>query len=1025
MRLADDDRGRVPFAVIGVLMLLGSTAFATTVGGPGPVRENRSVDRAVERVEANAAAALRGAVREAAREAAREPVTRPANTSFGRVIDPNSPFSDALRVRIYLAARERLRQVRYRHGDVVAGASLPSTPTPAALREAKRRVGIETVENGTALAVRVRGVNYTATRDGRRVATRTRTVELTVATPVLTLHDRTREFERRLDRDPIAGPGVGRRLTARLYPVVWARAYAQRAGVPIENVLPNRHVSVSTNGAVLSTQRAVFGRSDPDGVRGTRRALAHLAVRDLAGPVGPPDDRWTRRVLTAPNGPPERSTAVPSFEVGGAPGPDRRFTVGVNRSADAALGRVLTGEANRSLVESIRAGYRVTGRLRTAKRLVSSEPRPDPVEPDDGLDLTDRRLSTSVRVRNASAPTPPVGAGERRVVTHEREVRVERQVTWVWEDGNETERTHGSWSSTYRVAVSVTVEPDRRVPVPNRTVRPAFERGGPLNGPNLADTPRRVRSRLVTRLGGPDAVAGHVALDRLETRQVRVVGNRPDDLRRWIYTDLGNLRERLRNASVTVGGGRLATGRAAPMATLAERLRRNRSALVGVPETYHGAAERARTAARAAYLDAVLAALDRRAAARRERAERLDAVLADAGAGSGDRVLRTLRVARRPVVSARERPLHGPSAPVRPVPDASPAYLTLAEVERARVDAVPRGESYHPLVARNRNLFTAPYDDAADRVVDAAASDRVDLRTAGSTLVAAGAVPTHRADDRLVERRRRLDRATRRALAPVEDRATLVVRRHTALGAATARTAVREALARWDGSGRRALAATNGSLAVAVTDEATERLRDPNATFEDRLETRLRLAIGEEIRRDGTAVNEDLVEGVGVAVREIAKQALYERVRRRAPDAVETARKRWVDDVFGGVLAGLPMAPVPGYWYATTNVWTVRVRGAYARFAVRTRRGVPGETLRYVRDGSTVRLDVDGDGGGETLGYDERVAFETNTTVVVAVPPNGGVGDVDGNADERSSGWPRPACLGPTVTCPRRSRRSE
>lgn len=1021
MRLAEDDRGRVPFAVIGVLLLLGSTAFATTLGDGGPVRVDRSADRAVDRVEANAAAALRGAVRDAARDAAREPVTRPANTSFGRVIAPDTPFRDALRIRIYLAARERLRRVRYRHGDVAARASLPPTPTPAALEEAKRRVRIEPVRNGTALAVRIAGVNYTATRGGRTVAARTKTAELTVATPVLALHDRTRAFERRLDRGPLAGPGLGRRLTARLYPLVWARAYAQRFGVPVENVLANRHVAASANGAVLSTQRAVFGRSDPDGRRATRRAFGHLALRDLATPLGPASDRWTSRVLVAPNGPPDRSAAIPRFDAGDAPGPDRRFVVGVNRSADAALGRLLTGEANRSLTESIRAGYRVTGRLRAATREVSADPRPEPVEPGGGFDLVDRRLSERVEVENASAPTPAVGPGERRVVTHEREVRVERRLTWVWEDGNETERTHARWSATYRVGVSVTVEPDRRAPGPNRSVRPAFERGGPLDGPNLADTPTRVRSQLVTRLGGPDAVVTRVALDRLETRRVRVVGTRPDDLERRVYADLAALRDRLRNASVTVGGGRLATGRATPVATLAERLRENRSELIGAPKTYHGAAERARIAARTAYLNAVLAALDRRAAARSDRRERLDGVLADAGAGSTERMFRILRAARSTPASRRGRPLHGPTAPVRPTPDASPAYLTLAQVERARVDAVPRGESYHPLAARNRNLFAAPYGDAADEVLGPTAGGGADLRTAGSTLVAAGAVPDARTDERFAERRGALDDATRRALRPVRDRATLVVRRHTALGDATARTAVREALARWDGTGRRALAATNGSLAAAVADEAAERLRDPNATSIDRLETRLRLAIGEEVRADTARVDDDLARDLRVAARDAAKAALYEAVRKGAPDAVENAGTRWVNDVFNGVLAGFPVAPVPGYWYATTNAWTVRVRGAYARFALRTRRGAPGGTLRYVRDGSTVRVDVDGDGERERLGYDERVAFETNTTVGVAVPPNGGVGDVDGDVDERSPGWPRPACLGPPAACPDRS----
>jgi hypothetical protein len=57
------------------------------------------------------------------------------------------------------------------------------------------------------------------------------------------------------------------------------------------------------------------------------------------------------------------------------------------------------------------------------------------------------------------------------------------------------------------------------------------------------------------------------------------------------------------------------------------------------------------------------------------------------------------------------------------------------------------------------------------------------------------------------------------------------------------------------------------------------------------------------------------------------------------------------DDAPTAPVAGLPVAPVPGYWYLTVNVWRVTVRGEWSRFAVRTRRGVPGEELTYVRDG--------------------------------------------------------------------------
>lgn len=73
---------------------------------------------------------------------------------------------------------------------------------------------------------------------------------------------------------------------------------------------------------------------------------------------------------------------------------------------------------------------------------------------------------------------------------------------------------------------------------------------------------------------------------------------------------------------------------------------------------------------------------------------------------------------------------------------------------------------------------------------------------------------------------------------------------------------------------------------------------------------------------------------------------------------------------------------------------------------MRADRGLPGRELRYTRDGSRVRYDWDDDGTRELVGRSEPVDLQVRTAVVVVVPPGGrGVGDTDGNADERSAGW--------------------
>lgn len=508
-----------------------------------------------------------------------------------------------------------------------------------------------------------------------------------------------------------------------------------------------------------------------------------------------------------------------------------------------------------------------------------------------------------------------------------------------------------------------------------------------------------------------------------------LVGARPDDVDEWVAEDLNGLRRRVRNVSVTAQGGELATGRVNPPAMLAERLKRRRTALVDAPETYDGVADRARVAARVAYLDRVVSNLRIRAANRRTRLASFDGAVASAGDAptpltdaerdATTRLAATLDAGENRTRSRRRPVATGGSGPVRLVPDAEPGYLTLENVDRERVVAAPE-DGYHPLAARNVNAFTLPYGDAADVVVDSTVGgEGVRLATAGRTLVAADRTLDARNDADLRERRNRLRDATADSLRTVEYRAETVLRRETSLAADERRAAVAAATERWETVGRRALATSNGSFATAVAAE-TERRADGRASVdEERLRVRLRVELRTAVRSGAVRVDETAANRTATVTRDVATRVLERAVESGANG---TGRNDYVDSpAVGGVPAGLPVAPVPGYWYATANVWTVEVRGAYAKFAVRTGRGTPNGPVRYVRDGSVVRLDVDGDGREERLGRGERVAFETSTAVAVAVPPRGrGVGDVNDDADERSAGWPRPACTSPGPECPMR-----
>lgn len=994
---------RVPFALVGCLLLVASGTFVGSLHYP-PAGQP-SVDEAIDRTGAATQSALRDAVVAAGRRAARDPVTDPAATAVGRVLDRSRTFRAYLRLRIYLAARENLARLSGRRSGLSVEVSLPATPTPGSLVAAKRRVSIDRAGSGR-LTVTISNVTILARRGERVVGRRTVSPTLTVPTPVLTVHDRVRRFERRLNAGAL-DPGLGRRLTARLYPVVWARGYAQYGGVPIENVLANRHVGLLANGAILALQRDVFGHSDPAGRAVLSAATRDLAVADLLAGAEYPFREYLRDAhapagLTA-------SASDPLAEVrDAAPPPERAVTVGVNATADRAFAATLA-----TLDGTLRDAYGAEIRLRARVRKLDTE-RADPQPVGDGW----RRLSENREVETAVARRPadtlPLPDGWHALSVHSRTVTRTTRVDRTFRADNRT--VTRTARTIERFAVDVVLAGNHTAgQVPRREIRTIHERGGPLGGPNMADVGPRASARLIESRGGVDAIARRAVDGSVDPGSLTLVGERPTGLRRWVYEDLASLRERVRNVSVTTTRGSIATLRSNPAVALLAELRERRSTLLDVPDTYDSVADRARVAARAAYLDRVEERLRERA--RRARtvreglASRLDARLAATpGSGASRGHIRARRdhasLNRLQGGYQRRRNRSGSPLPALAMQvDASPAYLTREAVGAETVPALNRSE--HPLVVRNWNALAVPYGDVADAVVEAVLGpDTVRLRTAAAVLRTASG----RGIDG--ENRSRLRRQVRSGNARVASRAVATLA-ETSLGTPGARRAlVRDALSRWESPGPRALALTNGSAVDAIHRAAVGRWPDAlDGIAGDRLAVDLRLAVRDALDDEDVRPNQPPVDATTRQLHE----AVETEVKAHIADLGRNAGREALEEVAGTSLArlpaGLPVAPVPGLWYGTVNVWHVEVAGEYARFAVRVPRGTPDVPggFRYVRDGHAVALDVDGDGTPERLGTSERVSFSTSTLVGVAVPPGSrGVGDVDGQADERSPGWPSP-----------------
>ncbi|RLM59892.1 hypothetical protein DVK02_02090 [Halobellus sp. Atlit-31R] len=1021
MRLADDDRARIPFALVGILLLVGSSTFAASLATPGPEPVDRSTDVVADRVDAGVTTALRGAVRDGARAAARDPVTATADTAAGRALGEERTFRRYLRLRVFLAAREALATVEHRRGTSVARASLGESvdTVPAALRH----VAVESVDGGTELRVTIRNLRVTVERDGSTVDTLRDDRTVTVGVPVLALHDRTEAFQARLDAGPLEAPGLARRMTVGVTAMAQARGLGQYAGLPISNVVANRHVALSTNAGLLDAQRAAFGRADPDAAAGVRAATLQTGVRDVLEPRADP------RVVSAVTGRlPDANAAerAESDSGGGALPATRSITVGVNGTADEAFLALLRGRRGTDSLDSIRRdGYGAVVSTDADARTIRNGHRPAPHAPGPNWTLAFSDTSTDVSVTGGgrsdavSRIGTGTGTGTWRLYSADRRVVEHRTVERTWVKVNATPRTtSASWRDVHRVRVTATGRLASG-PAPTRRVTSAFESGGALDGPNLREGRAAARD-LVSDLGGPDSVARRAVTGGRTSATTRIVGARPSGLADWVYADLADLRDRVRNLSVEIESSAAATGQTNGAAKLARLVRDRRADLLDAPGAYDGVADRTRVAARAAYLRQVLGDLDARAAQTRDQ----NAGIGRALDAKGIVASRANKLADLTPEPPSPRVSVGTTTGVRGetvlVPDGDPAYLGSSPVDAALVDGVADDEQYVGLAVRNLNVFAVPYGEAADLVTRTLFGDsgRVSLHTAGQALVAADRTLAVHPDQTLRQRRNALRPKVARSMTHVRQRAIRTLARETSLASGERTAAVRRAFGRWDGPGERAIAATDGSLARAVAAAAVTRASGGSVSTarEDRIRTALRV----DLRRTATAadvrVRQSAVEGTVSATREIGREL----ATRTAERATQRGVERATNGTIGEVPAGLPILPTLSPWIATTNVWVVESRGAYGRFAVETESG----STTYVRDGATVAFDVDGDGTDEHLGRSERIDFRVRTAAVVAVPSGKlGVGDTDGNVDERSVAWsgpaPGPRCVTPTGQCAR------
>jgi DnaJ-domain-containing protein 1 len=448
--------------------------------------------------------------------------------------------------------------------------------------------------------------------------------------------------------------------------------------------------------------------------------------------------------------------------------------------------------------------------------------------------------------------------------------------------------------------------------------------------------------------------------------------------------DLRTLRDRSSNRTTTVPSTDLATGRANPP-------KRPHRDLAATHDDLRGRADRtvrqrARVAAREAYLRALEARLAERATRQNDVSEGLtddlDTHLSPGGLNGA------LSADRTPSTPAH-RTWSDPAGNLSLRVATGPSYLPTSEVERDRIGARRNG-TVHPLKTRNLNVFASPHGQAARRIVEqlpVIGADTVSPVTAAQALARMNA-----SDDGYESLRAEVATANEHV-----------------------RQELREAMkaAGIPGSAADTVLATDASTAVAgsrlangsTVDRAVELTGSHEDVDRDRLRVRLHLAHQDALTHNAARPSLSTTNEATAELKREFRARLETVLADRFEASAQRARTKALGKKMGSLPAGMPIAPVPTHWYATGNVWVVEVQGTYERFVVRANRGDARAAVTYVREGRNVTLRR----RGRTLelGRDERVSIRAETAVVLVVPTGPtGVGDTDGEMDERSPGWP-------------------
>ena len=784
--LRRDSRARVPFAIMAVLLLVSAVGVVGYLETRGPGETDTDPALAMDRTESAVQTTLRDATASAAQQAAAEPLTLPANTSYGSALNESRPFVSYLEALVYIEARERFADTGQRIGDIQTTVSLPPIGDNESFEQALDRVDISETEPGL-LELELKGIELVATRGGEQVASRNEMVTLSVPTPVLQQHDRTQTFQERLDAGVTSGGSFSQRFNARTYVLGWTRGYAQYGGLPVTEVIANRHVVPSVNSALYRTQQDVFGAADPNLDNAVRRGWFCMAAKDAealysgysGAETGVADDicdasEWVlgQKHSGALPEPPDTVELL-----GEATGMNQEHTIGVNETAYSPLRTLIAGSDTHSIAGAIERVFTIERGIEADLTVTSPEFDHSPPDPDATLTGTERSHSgVSVDSGTATSGEPAMNGTYHEFRDLAVGINITEEQTWEWTENGSTETETTLATGTIDVTGSVRLVESETAPHlhsdeynGNLSVEHEYE-----SGPSSTDEPRTVPTGFRNYAGSErrvtEAVLGGTNLTALEgwladrwgnvtdKQQVDLSGTREVVLElgsgeeatvvSTVIDDISQLQDTVERINHTFQRAELIRGEdeTGPIGELAAEVKETQEAYLDREQPYESVGQQVVYEVREAYFEQLTEDLKRLDGAHGAVMGDLDSQL-DGIDSSLDDALLFLQQGVEGVTGG------GGNSPSLDAPEltpnisyevsGSPTYLAGEVVTSEEVPAVEQGGNFSPLAAKNRNFLKLPYDTVINGMLNTVldtlnlggdSDAELTLRTAGEAL---------------------------------------------------------------------------------------------------------------------------------------------------------------------------------------------------------------------------------------------------------------------------------------------------